>query len=86
MGRTAVFRFHYLSTLIIKVFQPSMIPQGNSYVRTKAHPLSDTLMHKKLQMPSRFPFIMRLTSYCFNPAIVNSNYTEADKSQEVIKG
>lgn len=49
--------------------------QGNSYVRIKAHPLSDTLMHKQLQMPSRFPFIMRLTSYCFNPAIVNSNYT-----------
>lgn len=49
--------------------------QGNSYVRIKAHPLSDTLMHKKLQMPSRFPFIMRLTSYSFNPAIVNSNYT-----------
>lgn len=63
-----------------------MIPQGYSYVRIKAHPLSDTLMHKKLQMPSRFPFIMRLTSYCFNPAIVNSNYTEADKGQEVIKG
>lgn len=63
-----------------------MIPQGYSYVRIKAHPLSNTLMHKKLQMPSRFPFIMRLTSYCFNPAIVNSNYTEADKSQEVIKG
>lgn len=59
-----------------------MIPQGNFYARIKAHPLSDTLMHKKLQMPPRFPFIMCLTSYCFNPAIVNSNYTEADKSQE----
>lgn len=39
-----------------------MIPQGNSYARIKAHPLSDTLMHKKLQMPSKFPFIMCLTS------------------------